>query len=184
MTACFAPPPLGFRADLARFPNPLDLLSAEHAQLRAACASLDAMAKAERADPRGAQALAATLRAVVPAHTADEDGSFFPLLQRRAAPEDDIVLILGHLADDHVDAANRLKGLLSLLDRLGEGTGELTGGDRADLAGYADTKLRHLSLETAILMPIARERLSAEDLDALRDAIAARRRGDSLAVPA
>lgn len=174
---------LGPRIDLARFADPLDLLAAEHAQLRAICASLGAMATAERMDPQAARALAAALRATLPPHIVDEGRSFFPLLRARAEPEDEIEPVLAHMSADHADAVCQTEDLLNVLDGAGAGPGDLTGVDRTVLAHYADAKLRHLSLETAILLPIARQRLSDGDLQELRNEIAARR-ANALAVPA
>jgi hemerythrin-like domain-containing protein len=169
--ATTADPVLG----LARHPDPLDLLAAEHGLLRTACASLERLANAERVEPETARALAAQLRAILPPHTADEEDHLFPMLRARAEPEDEIDAVLDRLATEHAEVGARAPAVLALLDRLAAGTGALSGADRAAIGAYAAAKLRHLILETAVLLPLARERIAGADREQLARSMAPRR---------
>jgi hemerythrin-like domain-containing protein len=164
-----------FPDEAAPRPDPLDLLAAEHGFLRAACARLEHVARAERVEPEEARALAAQLRAVLPAHTVDEEDRLFPMLRSLAAPEDEIDAVLDRLALEHDEGGARAPAILALLDRLAAGTEALTGPDRASIGAYAAAKLRHLILETAVLMPLARERITGADRAALAHGMAPRR---------
>jgi hemerythrin-like domain-containing protein len=162
-------------ADHARHSDPLDLLAAEHGLLRASCAGLERLAKADRVDPEEARSLAAQLRAVLPAHTLDEEDRLFPMLRSLAEPEDEIDAVLERLATEHAEGGARAPAILALLDRLAAGTEALTEPDRATIGAYAAAKLRHLILETAVLMPLARERITGADRTTLARRMAPRR---------
>jgi hemerythrin-like domain-containing protein len=162
-------------ADNARHPDPLDLLAAEHGLLRAACADLERLAGPERVDPEEARALAAQLRAILPAHTLDEENRLFPMLRALAEPEDEIDAVLERLATEHPEGGARAPAILALLDRLATGTEAPTDPDRATIGAYAAAKLRHLILETAVLMPLSRQRITGADRTALARGMARRR---------
>jgi hemerythrin-like domain-containing protein len=168
-------PSAGEQPALRGYADPLDLLDAEHRELRGICASLERMAGTDHADPETAQALAARIRSILPCHVADEEVDLFPLLRSCAAPEDDIDAVLGRLAAEHEAGVARVPAILRLLDRLAFGDSGLDAEDRQTLAAYAGAKLRHLILETAVVLPIARQRLDAWQRSRLAAAMAARR---------
>jgi hemerythrin-like domain-containing protein len=169
-----ADPRIASRADFADRADPIDILAAEHGILRSACARLERLATEPHPDPDAARSIAAQLRAILPRHMADENECLFPLLRDRAEPEDEIELVLARLAIEHEDGGARALELLVLLDRLGEDARTPSSAERATIGAYAAGKLRHLSLETAIVLPIARERLSEADRARLRDTLSNR----------
>jgi len=69
--------------------------------------------------------------------------------------------------------------VLTLLARISDGA-ELSGDDCALLTNYANQARRHLILENAIVLPLARVRLTDDDLDTLRLRMMQRRGLDSL----
>jgi hemerythrin-like domain-containing protein len=70
--------------------------------------------------------------------------------------------------------------LVRLLRLVAEGEATLSPEDRALLTRYASHSRRHLVLENAIVLPLARARLTRRDLDRMRLAMLHRRGLDRL----
>lgn len=154
--------------------NPLDVLDRAHDRQRRICADLNSLAASNTPDPNLARAVLTYLRADLPLHFADEEESLFPLLRRKAARQDEIDRALTRLRDDH-DHTNLGAGAVQeVLEHLI--AGDVAGPkSRALLLAYADHELRHLMIEDAIVLPLARRRLSPADLRQLRDMMRQRR---------
>ncbi len=155
--------------------RPLDYLMADHHRQRVLCRLADELAAMARPDAELMETVGAFVSRDMAIHVIDEEQDLFPLLRRRAVPEDAIDAILGRLAAEHASG-----GILAA--RLGQALGEaaLTGrlldrSTRLDLKELARSEREHLALENAIVMPLARLRLTAGDLRALSLRMAARR---------
>lgn len=161
--------------DLVR--DPLSFFFAEHYRHRQLCKMIDELSTATFFDGAKIARVADFLRFEAPIHIIDEEEDLFPLLRRRCLEEDDLEGVLGVLAADHkadavLGAAVRRHLEHSLETRLAPG-GDLE--KRKALASFAAQERRHLALENAIVLPIARLRLSEEDLASLSRRLAARR---------
>lgn len=157
--------------------DPLSFFFAEHYRHRQLCLELDRLAGQTFFDPDPISKVVDFLRYEAPLHIIDEEEDLFPLLRRRCLPEDDLEGVLGVLSAEH--KADRLLGgrvrdyLETCLERRqGAGADPVR---RGDLTAFAAQERRHLALENAIVLPIARLRLGPPDLAALGRRLAARR---------
>jgi hemerythrin-like domain-containing protein len=157
--------------------DPLDWFFAEHYRHRQACSLMEHVAQAAVFDETAIRRLIRFIQDDLPLHLIDEDEDLFPLLRHRALAEDDIERILGLLCADHKQDRQQAKLLADLL-RAALQTGQAPSADpRAQeaLSAFATHERRHLALENAIVLPIARQRLSADDLAGLGQRLGARR---------
>lgn len=161
--------------------SPLDYLLAEHHRHRVLCRLCDDMAGGVAFDATIAREVAASLETDLALHILDEEEDLFPLLRRRANPEDGIESILALLSRDHVRDGASASAIVARLRRLaGRRRPQPSAPLRRRLAAFARDQRKHLALENAIVMPLARVRLSRRDLDQLYRSMAARR---GIAVP-
>jgi hemerythrin-like domain-containing protein len=147
--------------------DPLDAILAAHAAQRTACAGLEQAAALGAIDRATADALQRYLTETLPLHWQDEEHDLFPLLRRRAQPEDAIDTALARLAHDHDASAAMTVILARALDRMTHG--DLPDAEtRAMLRSFADRERRHLAFENAVILPLARLRLTDADRMTLR----------------
>lgn len=155
--------------------RPLEWFVAEHDRHRQVCVMMEDMA-AQPEPNRGGMALVADFMArEMPLHVADEEEDFFPLLRRRCQPDDRIDKILGMLSREHRQDVGRVDGIGGLLARCMSGGRSLDTAARHRLRRFALHERRHLGLENAVVLPIARLRLGAADLAELSAGLTARR---------
>lgn len=152
---------------LALLGNPLDFIHEDHLREREICARMDALAGAQAPGADTATGILGFLRDELPLHLRDEEEDLFPLLRRRCAPEDEIGRVIARLSEDHRHAERDTPKVLAMLDAIAAGQGPLSEADGAALTGYAAQARRHLILENAIILPLARLRLTKGDLRAL-----------------
>lgn len=167
---CNAPPS-------SQLAEPLDYIFAEHFRQRVLCNTLDEIADQEQPDREMIEAVLRFLRVDFAPHMLDEEHDLFPMLRRRAEPEDRIDDVIGQLTQEH--AADRLdaklitEGLAKVL------AGKAVTGVETSLAKllhrFAENERNHLTLENAIILPLARIRLTADDVRNLAQRMAARR---------
>lgn len=110
-------------------------------------------------------------------HVWDEEQVFFPLLRARALPEDEIDPVLRRLSSEHAkDLGHAQKVQQHLQDcvdrRIPAGRAAAR---RRALQAFADQELRHLALENAVVLPLARLRLTRDDMTTLGRKLAMRR---------
>lgn len=155
--------------------DPVDAILAAHAAQRAACALLEQVASLGVVDRATANGLRRYLTEDLPLHWQDEEHDLFPLLRRRAQPEDAIGTALARLRHDHDAAAAVAVTLARVLDRMTHG--EMPDVEtRATLRCFADRERRHVAFENAVILPLARLRLT--DTDRLTLHLAMQRRRD------
>jgi len=157
--------------------EPLEWLFAEHFRHRQWCKLVETLARSGSYDESSLAAIIAFLRRDLPLHILDEEEDLFPLLRRRAQPEDDIERILGVLSSDHRIDADKVSHLLRGLAAASESRSApgLDPDLRARMLEFVGMERRHVALENAIVIPLARLRLTADDLKALSGRLAARR---------
>jgi hypothetical protein len=149
----------------------VDALALAHLRGRRMLDTLSRIAAAPVPDPAEAARLAAALPCRLALHMADEDEDFFPLLRRRARPEDELGPILSRLSREHADLAAAAVAAVGALAEIGLGAARRP----APVAAFVALKRRHAMFETAVILPLARVRLKPADRRALAARIAARR---------
>lgn len=157
--------------------DPLDWFFAEHYRQRQFYRLVNELAAATVFDRERVTRLLEFLRHDLALHMIAEEEDLFPLLRRRALPEDEVEQVLDLLSTEHrsdMTQAQTLRDHLEacLLDRKAPG---LYPGVCKIMQDFAAQALRHLALENAVVLPIARLRLSTDDLVAMGRRLAARR---------
>lgn len=157
--------------------RPLDWFLAEHYRHRQFCALMHELAESREFEPKALSAVIAFLRHELGRHVADEEDDFFPVLRGRALPEDEIEAALERLSDEHDGDRAFAHSVRAHLERCLD-THTPPGVDPSvalALGSFASQELRHLALENAVVLPLAKLRLTAEDLQALGRTLAGRR---------
>jgi hemerythrin-like domain-containing protein len=159
--------------------EPLRWFFAEHAKHREFCRLLSALAAASAFDDLLLKRAIDFLRIEIPQHFADEDEALFPALRRRALPEDEVGPALDLLAAEHSRDAATCGAMLEALESCLAGRRAPSGDPalRSALESLASHELQHLALENAVVLPIARLRLTSGDLTTMTARLAARHRG-------
>jgi hypothetical protein len=156
--------------------EPLDYMFADHFRGRCMCLMLQRFAQTRCASRSHADSVIAFLTRDLPLHHADEETDLFPLLRKRALPEDDLGIPLARLAADH-------RALEAQSDRIVDTLAASPGTDpvvisKADAEAclaYAAGEKTHIAIENGIVLVIARIRLTRNDLSALSRAMKIRR---------
>jgi iron-sulfur cluster repair protein YtfE (RIC family) len=152
-------------------------LSAENARHRQLCDTLADVAKLRIASPALLRRLAETLATEMALHVADEADDLFPRLRARMEADDEIVRVLGILTADHDADQSAVRSLqLALSDAADAGVGPAEWpGLAAMIEQFITHERRHIALANAVLLPIARLRLTPDDRDGMARSMAARR---------
>ncbi len=157
--------------------EPIEWFFAEHYRHRQACKMIEAAAAAMVFDGPMLVELIGFLDHDLPLHVIDEEEDFFPLLRRRCEAGDDVERVLGMLSVEHradvVQAGAVRTHLQACLER--RYAPGLDPAQRKAMIVFAAQERRHLGLENAIVLPIARLRLTPDDLTTLGRRLAARR---------
>lgn len=158
--------------------RPIEYLFNEHDRQRVMCAALERLAEAPDAieAPEAARGVLDYVETRLGPHYGDEEKDLFPLLRSRAEPDDGIDAILAMLSDEHEADDALLKRLLGPLRAVAEGRPLADAVVfAADARAFSVLQRRHLAWENGTVLPLARRRLSAEDLRQLGQRMAARR---------
>jgi len=160
------------------FRAPIDYLYAEHFRQLIVCNLLDDIAEdpARRDAPRQAARVLSYLEHDLPQHIADEEKDLLPFLRERCVPTDRAERVLHLLSEEHGRDQNLSDSLCAGLRALAAGkppTSKETFLRAA--AAFAELQRRHLAWEDELILPLARERLTAEDLKTIGLRMAARR---------
>ena len=156
------------RAMLTR--NPLDVLAHDHAVQEQLCDAMERIADGlpDDVDRRLCAQVASLLQYDLPLHHQDEEAGLFPLLRSRALPTDGIEEILDRLTDEHVTDTDYASEVSEALDILSEG-GSVANAEMVGymLRGFFERYRRHVHWENTLVMPLARLRLTPDDLETL-----------------
>ncbi len=159
--------------------NPLDFIAEDHLRLRTMCRELDRLAEDTQIEDCAIAVMIEYLKKELPLLLADEDQDLIPMVLSRAEPEDELPKLIARLVQEHAAIGSHLKAVTGGLAGVILAT-ELSGQLRDAMRELASATRRHLILENAILLPLARARLSEEDLHELRSAMLQRRGLDGL----
>ncbi|MCB1511615.1 MAG: hemerythrin domain-containing protein [Hyphomicrobiaceae bacterium] len=164
------------RNDASLLSRPLEYIQAEHLRHRELCLAAEELAEGATLDEPLARAMLAFLVSDMALHVIDEEEDLFPILRRRLKPEDEAERIIGLLSGEHAaDEALANDIIQSLQQILKAGDADMPGALRNALLAFADRQRRHLTVENAIVLPLASRRLSKRDLDRIASRMAARR---------
>jgi iron-sulfur cluster repair protein YtfE (RIC family) len=163
-------------SELDRATCPIDCLRDFHHHQRECCTLMEALAKDQVPDRAAALELLDNHRLDLQLHYADEDDGLFPLLLRRAHPEDEIPSLLERLSADHRLAEQMFPIVLAALDRIVRSEPS-TPEDREALATNPRLLRSHMILENAVILPLAQKRLTSKDKIILLAGMRARRGG-------
>lgn len=149
--------------------EPLEAIYADHFRALMVCRMLDGLGTAEQ--PKlieRAPEIRNYLERDLPMHMADEEQDLFPLLRRRCRPEDEVDNLLALLSEEHARnadlAATVSVNLAALCSDEGQGRqGKLI----VDVTLFKELQRRHLAWENSVLLPLARARLTAQDVEQL-----------------
>jgi hemerythrin-like domain-containing protein len=161
--------------DATLLASPLEFLSQDHLRERQVCSLLDSLATSLFFDPAAARNVLRFLNEELNVHMQDDAEDLFPLLSRRCKAEDGIGRAIARICADLAEASRLLPGLRAALARCLDTGSELSTEDRQVLTGFAGHVRRHLAAENAILLPIARARLTRRDLQKLSSHMRSRR---------
>lgn len=154
--------------------NPLEFISEAHLRLRTMCTELDRLSWTETPEPDATASLIGYLLNELPLLLADEHENLVPYTLRRAEPEDEFPKFAKRLHNEHVRISDRLEVVTPALASL-EPEEVIPESLRIAMRDLANETRRHVILENAILLPLARARLSEADLGRLRTAMLGRR---------
>lgn len=157
---------------------PLQWFWAEHTRHRKMCRLLDDLADAGEVWPGVTETLLCYLEREIPDHFRDEEDALFPRLRRRCTPQDNIGPVLTGLSADHAQDLAAAADIAALLrDCLARNTPPGADPDFRDrLHDFAQHERHHLALEDAVVLRIAKFRLSEADLGHVSRKLSERRR--------
>jgi hemerythrin-like domain-containing protein len=150
--------------------DPITILAEAHAQHARLCDVLEKIADSlpDDTDPFLCRLALDQLRLTLPAHHRHEEEGLFPLLERRAQPEDNLSEHLAQLCLEHATDESFAHELGDELELLAIGrvprNPNMVG---YMLRGFFESYRRHLHWENTVVLPLARRRLTAADLEEL-----------------
>jgi hemerythrin-like domain-containing protein len=158
--------------------NALAVIEAQHLFQSTLCDWLESIADGLPfdVDPALCRRVIDALLNDIPLHHRDEEEGLFPLLEKRALPDDNIADILARLALEHAMDESFSAELLESLEELSDGRPIAN----PNMVGYMlrsffESYRRHIHWENAIIVPLARARLTPEDLDQLASVMSSHR---------
>lgn len=154
--------------------NPLAFLAEDHFRERAVCVQIDRIATQPSVSRAEIAAVLGSIETQLPLHWQDEEDDLFPLMRRRCDPDDEIDKVIDRLSAEHAHAGSSAKLVAAILRDLLEGVA-MSPAARSALTTFAAEARRHLIVENAIILPIARARLGPADLEALSRSMSRRR---------
>lgn len=155
--------------------TPLEFLCEDHMRERQVCSLIDSLAASLSFDQSAARTVLRFVNEELNLHMRDEAEDLFPLLARRCPAEDGIGRAIARICTDLDEATRLLPGLRTAIARCLDTGSELATEDRQLLIRFAGHVRRHLAAENAILLPIARVRLTRRDLQKLSQQMRTRR---------
>lgn len=153
------------QSDLRALGNPIDFIAEDHMHEREICAVLDQLADGTLKKTALLKIALTFFQDILPFHLADEEQDLFPLMIRRCEPEDRIDGTIERLRYDHAHAREEGPQVIEVLQNcLKIPTSCVNTQVSHFLKTYTSHARRHLIVENAIILPIARARLSSADL--------------------
>lgn len=153
-------------------PDPLGILREEHALQNELCDLLEAIADRlpHQFDTSLALVSISMLENGLPSHMRLEEEALFPLLRQRAAHDHPLHSALDCLEHEHDrDGSTLLEITDALRDAIKASTPANPDMLGYMLRGFFESQRRHIAWENTVVLPAAREMLTASDLAQLQD---------------
>ena len=112
--------------------------------------------------------MVAFLNEQLPQHLADEEIDLFPLMLKRCEPEEEIDKVIDKLESDHGHALADAPAIAALIEAYQTDVSEFSTKAYVQMTEFAHHARRHRNLENAIILPIARARLTQADLEIMK----------------
>lgn len=160
-------------------PDPITVIEEEHALQLELCNVLEFLADSlpNSVDGRLAGLAVTILRNGLQQHINLEEEALFPLLRRRIAKTPHLVAVLDRLTEEHDTDEGLAIEIADALEDVADGrqpqNAELLGDT---LRGFFDSQRRHIAWENQVVLPLARQVLTAGDLAEFQAYIMASRR--------
>jgi hemerythrin-like domain-containing protein len=161
--------------DATLLATPLEFLCQDHLRERQVCSLLDSLATSMSFDQPAARNVLRFVTEELTVHMQDDVEDLFPLLSRRCTAEDGIGRAIARICTDLDEASRLLPEIRAALARCLDTGADLSITDRQMLTRFAGHVRRHFAAENAILLPIARARLTRRDLQQLSSRMRSRR---------
>lgn len=160
-------PPLarGGTAKTGGIDHPLDFIAEDHMREREVCALIDKLLALVPISDADRERIIMFLKDQLPHHLEDEEIDLFPMMLERCEPDEDIGKVIDRLTSDHEHAHADAPGIIDLIQ---SEASELSIEARNTMADFARHSRRHLVVENAIILPIARARLTEADLQIMK----------------
>jgi hemerythrin-like domain-containing protein len=163
------------------FLDPLEFIRDDHFRQLRMCNLMDAFSYRMEVEPINdlAGTLLAFLERDLALHTADEEEDLFPLLRKRCPPEEEIDEVLRQLSREHELDRDLVEFIVADLDALAQGL-KVSHPTRLlmNIREFAELQRRHLTWENRVVLPMARQKLTQEDLTRIGRHMAERRQLD------
>ncbi len=161
------------------FEDPLTFIREDHARQLRMCNLLDAFTERLELEPVKplARALLDYVTGDLPLHTQDEEQDLRPALEARCEPDDGLDEVLKQMSKEHELNRDLVSFLIDDLEALADGR-TLSNPVRLlmNMKEFSETQRQHVTWEERVLLPLARQRLTAEDLAKIGRNLAARRK--------
>lgn len=145
--------------------DPLEYLAADHTRQRVLTSALRRFGEARCAPHGEAVAVAAYLARDLGLHHLDEEEDLFPALRKRQLPGDELDPVLDRLHEDHMRATPHLSRIVEALTEPAAADPVALGRTACKaMLTYAEHERRHLAIENAVVLPMARLRLTPKDV--------------------
>jgi hemerythrin-like domain-containing protein len=155
--------------------SPLEFISEDHMRERQICTIIDKLASSASFDSLAAQSVLRFLNEELNVHMRDEAEDLFPLLAQRCPAEDEIGRAITRIRNDLDEATRLLPVVRATLAHCLDAGCDLSAENGEMLMRFVGHVRRHLAAENAILLPIARARLTRTDLETLSQHMRSRR---------
>lgn len=160
------------------FRDPLAFVEDDHVRQIRMCNVLDAFSGKFEAEPVKtlAGALLEFMKGDLPLHTEDEEHDLIPALRWRCRPDDEIDEVLRRMTREHELDRDLRAFLVDDLEALADGR-NLNNPVRlrTNVREFSELLRQHVTWENRVVLPVARKRLTAEDLAEIGRSMAARR---------
>jgi len=164
-------------APLELLGEPLVWFFAEHYRHRDVCKRLLQLIDVVEFDRNALSAILEFLECDLPIHILDEEDDLFPLMRKRCEPNDHIENVLGFLSGEHatdMHDASAVKCVIAKAISEKRGLGCYLE-SRSVIEQFCTGLKGHIAVENAVVLPVARVRLTETDLRNLGRRLAARR---------
>ncbi len=152
--------------------NPLDLIEAEHGRQLRLLLSLERILESEDGVEmtRFAPELLDFFTTDLARHMEHEENCLFPLLKRRCQPTDDLEMIINQLSFEHGLDRDLVEFLVADLGKIAHGHhNAIPARFNINAQAFIETQRRHIQWENRIVLPLAKQRLTTEDMQKLEN---------------